>query len=81
MLKNKTDKMAEEIASTVDKELEKDDAKQAKVISDIENIKYTLGVMQGADKNDDADLEKSIEKLKEELSQVAGIINGDKKKH
>ena len=35
---------------------------------------------QGADKNDDADLEKSIEKLKEELSQVAGIINGDNKK-
>ncbi len=79
-LKSRTDNMAAEIASTLDKESEKEDAKQAKVMSDIENIKYTLGVMQGADKNDDADLEKSIEKLKEELAQVAGLIKGDKKK-
>ena len=78
--KSNVDKMAADIASTVEKDSEKEETRRDKVMSDIENIKYTLGVMQGADKNDDADLEKSIEKLKEELSRVAGIIKGDKNK-
>ena len=63
-------------------EAPKDDGKQEKLLSEIENIKYTLGVMQGSENGEDADLEGSIARLKKELSEVAGIINsedGDKK--
>ena len=48
------------------------------VMKEIENIKYTLTVMQGnEDKDADADLEASIGKLKAELSQMAGIVEED----
>lgn len=60
-----TARLTDEISGTRDESVKKD----------IEDIKYTLGVMQGAeDKDADADLEESIGKLKAELSQMAGII-------
>lgn len=65
-----TARLTDEISGTRDESVKKD----------IEDIKYTLGVMQGAeDKDADADLEESIGKLKAELSQMAGIIGAQGK--
>ena len=65
-----TARLTDEISGTRDESVKKD----------IEDIKYTLGVMQGAeDKDADADLEESIGKLKAELSQMAGIIGAQDK--
>ncbi len=54
---------------------EKDD--KAELRSEIENLKYTVGVMQGKEEGEDADLEGSIARLKKELSEVAGILGAD----
>lgn len=72
MLRSNADKSNE--AAPAD---DKSAGKQEELLSEIENIKYTLGVIQGNDKGEDADLEGSIAKLKKELSEVAGIINAE----
>lgn len=72
MLKNNADKSKKETSDG-----EENTGKQEELLSEIENIKYTLGVIQGNDKGEDADLEGSIAKLKKELSEVAGIINAE----
>ena len=46
------------------------------VMSEIESIKKTINAMQGNDGSSDEDLESSIARLKAELSQMAGIIEG-----
>ena len=57
-----------------------DDGKAQKELrSEIENLKYTVDVMQGKKEDEDADLEDSIARLKKELSEVAGIIGTDGK--
>lgn len=74
-LLDKQDAMSEKLAAALS---ERDDASESgeAVLKEIDNIKYTLSVMQGADdKNADADLEASIGKLKAELSQMAGIVD------
>ena len=77
----RTEKMSDEIASRLSGDAQKDSEAQAAVMNEIENIKYTLGVMQGNDDADaDADLEESIGKLKAELSQMAGIMDETSRK-
>ncbi len=76
-LRSGTEKITEEIAGTAAEADRKDD-RQDQLLSEIENIKYTLGVIQGNESGEDADLEGSIAKLKKELSEVAGIIKSDK---
>ena len=76
-LRSGTEKITEEIAGTA-AEADKKDDRQDQLLSEIENIKYTLGVIQGNESGEDADLEGSIAKLKKELSEVAGIIKSDK---
>lgn len=77
-------RLADEIAATVAKEpvakkehtAGKDGNKE--VMAEIESIKQTINAMQGNENNSDDDLESSIAKLKAELSQMAGIIDGNK---
>ena len=78
MLRSGAEKAAETAAAV--KEPAEENDKQAELLSEIENIKYTLGVIQGNERGEDADLEGSIARLKKELSEVAGIIEEDKKK-
>ncbi|MBR6788356.1 MAG: hypothetical protein IKM44_00930 [Clostridia bacterium] len=67
-----SEKMSEEIASKLGEK-----GADEEVRHELENIKYTLGVMQGKeDGNADADLEDSIDKLKSELSKMAGLMDG-----
>ncbi|MBQ7227318.1 MAG: hypothetical protein IJX05_02830 [Clostridia bacterium] len=75
-------KISEKIGKLGEIETESASEEREKVRNEIENIKYTLGVIQGnEDKDADADLEESIGKLKAELSQLAGIMgDGEKSK-
>lgn len=74
-------KLANEIATTISKEpvaIEESTESRKEVMTEIENIKQAISAMQGNDNNSDDDLETSIAKLKAELSQMAGIIDGKK---
>lgn len=79
-LLEKQERIEAKLGSVKPERKEEKKERDDEVKKELENIKYTLSVLQGNDDKDaDADLEASIGKLKAELSQMAGIVEEDRK--